>query len=173
MGPYWGGYGHNRPQCRLCNEEADIPSSAIRFDSSEEEKATVRWLHPAGKGEVGKTTRITTASLVTTKAGKPALDASSDEGDDVIVVWRAVAGYRGCNNLTLPEGATILAEGLFADGTAGRMGNWRQVVFTAPVGARFSVKMTGRLYGHPAEYFYTVGPEGVRVETPLDRDLEI
>ena len=83
------------------------------------------------------------------------LDKPSEE-DEYIIVFLGWIGFRGHNSLTDCDGNrlggdTVLAEGIIAQGEAGRMGWGSQWLLRVKVGDRFRYKVTGRLYGDPGD----------------------
>ena len=65
----------------------------------------------------------------------------------------------------------ILVRGEIAQGMAGRAGGGSQYILVVPRGARWAIKMTGRLYGSPSAYEYFF--DGVAVTPYTARDLEM
>ncbi|MBC7109074.1 MAG: hypothetical protein H5T41_09895 [Methanomassiliicoccales archaeon] len=95
---------------------------------------------------------------------------NSDE-DHVILVLRSPIGFRGSNEHKFERRVTCLVEGVIAQGEAGRMGSGRQYVVVSPVPNKIKVSISGRRYGKPHGYIYTISREGVSVMT--DKEAEI
>ncbi|MFA7177996.1 MAG: hypothetical protein WC114_12165 [Smithellaceae bacterium] len=60
-----------------------------------------------------------------------------------------------------PFPGEILAEGMIAQGDAGRMGNGRQLVAVVPKGIVFRTSYSGRLYGNPSAHYYVFTGEKI------------
>ena len=122
-------------------------------------------------------THIHSATVGTTKAGKPKLfqteGADTDTTEKCICVFRTRIGYRGANEHTGDrDGRTekdywgaehptfyafpgeVLCEGIIAQGDAGRMGSGRQIVAVMPANTVFRTGYSGRLYGAPSAHYY-------------------
>ena len=129
------------------------------------------------------TTTIYQATLGQTHRGLPRLEETEhdQQEEEVIVVIRLGIGFRGGNEITgdddgkegeyLPFPASrILAEGVIAQGIAGRMGSGTQLIATVPVGAVFRTRRSGRLYGDEPVYYYKVSKDRIVSATPQQRD---
>ena len=81
-------------------------------------------------------------------------EANPSKGDEYLIVLLGWIGFRGHNALTDYDGnslgsGVVLAEGIIAQGQAGRMGWGSQWLLRVKVGDRFRYKVSGRLYGEP------------------------
>ena len=128
-------------------------------------------LHPV-EGQVRG--RLLFASIGTTKAGKPKFFTAekADSDEFVLAVMPTPIGFRGSNNHTgdrsgtekdysgsdiikfLPFPGEIIADGVIAQGTAGRAGSGTQVIAKIPKGQVFRTGYSGRLYGGPPAHYY-------------------
>jgi hypothetical protein len=70
-----------------------------------------------------------------------------------------------------PFPGEILCEGIIAQGDAGRMGSGEQLVAILPVGTVFRTGYSGRLYGQPAEHYYTFRDGQLLVATWEEREI--
>lgn len=114
------------------------------------------------------------AEVGQTKAGKPKLlsRTAADSEEKIIVIFRTKIGFRGSNSHTGDRtGETreeygeeypifsefpgeIIAEGVIAQGGAGRMGSGHQLIAVMPKGIVFRTGYGGRLYGAPSAHYY-------------------
>jgi hypothetical protein len=69
-----------------------------------------------------------------------------------LIYFPARIGFRGGNQLLLPNKENILAKGRIAQGDAGRMAAGSQWLFTLDSGTTAHFTITGRTYGRPSEY---------------------
>ncbi len=120
-------------------------------------------------------THILSATVGTTKSGKPKLfqTEDADTTEKCICVFRTKIGFRGGNSHTgdrdggteedywgierptfHPFPGEILCEGVIAQGDAGRMGWGMQLVAIMPANTVFRTGYSGRLYGAPSEHYY-------------------
>ena len=120
-------------------------------------------------------THIHSATVGTTKSGKPKLfqTEDADTTEKCICVFRTMIGFRGGNSHTgdrdggteknywgvecptfHPFPGEILCEGIIAQGQAGRMGSGNQLVAVMPENIVFRTGYSGRLYGAPSAHYY-------------------
>lgn len=106
--------------------------------------------------------RIENVTLGQTERGNPKLIEVPCEdplAESWIGVFKTEIGFRGENHHKFPQGSVILAEGIIAQGAAGRMGSGRQYVVQLPFDAWIEWEISGRLYGRPGK-FYSVYRRG-------------
>lgn len=138
---------------------------------------------------------ITSATVSTTRSGRPCLIASpsptDDDSDHAIVIMRTEYGFRGsCGHsgdfagikqtdrpwqpwvpvYDDPPGQ-VLAKGIVAQGGAGRMASGEQIIAVVPAGKVFRAWRTGRLYGAPQAHYYVYDGETVLTATWEEREL--
>jgi hypothetical protein len=101
--------------------------------------------------------------------------------DKCIVVLRTGIGFRGTNSHTgdrvvgsdpiefMQFPCQVLAEGVIAQGTAGRMGSGQQFIAVAPRGVVFRTSYTGRLYGRASSHYYIFTGEKIMSATWEER----
>jgi hypothetical protein len=92
-------------------------------------------------------------------------EAAPSKGDEYLIVLLGWIGFRGCNALTDYDGnrldsKVVLAEGIIAQGQAGRMGWGSQWLLKVRVGDRFRYKVSGRLYGEPGNLVIVCSANG-------------
>jgi hypothetical protein len=85
--------------------------------------------------------------------------------EEYLVAFLGWIGFRGHNRLTDYDGNAvdkdkILAEGIIAQGAAGRMGWGSQWLLRVRPGDLFRFHVDGRLYGHPSDYVLTCTSRG-------------
>ena len=137
-----------------------------------------------GKG--GRTLKNVT--LGTTQSGNPKfyeIPAEEDKDEDVILVFRTRYVFRGHNyhyiifsngerwgfdNYIGPE-FKVITKGIIADGQAGCMAWGSQYIIVVRPPMKFFVQLTGRLYGHPGEFYVYVKKDGVSILTPEEEAL--
>jgi len=100
-----------------------------------------------------------------------------DNNDDnstghVCLVLNFAYGYRGTVRYEFPEGVDILAEGIKADGQAGRMAGGPEYIIVAEGEAAILVRRTGRLYGGQSDFLVVVKDGEVTLTTPDEAWLE-
>lgn len=71
----------------------------------------------------------------------------------------------------LPFPGCALAEGMIADGAAGRMGGNKQIVAVMPRGVWFRTGYSGRLYGKPTAHYYRFDGDQLIAVTWDERQL--
>ena len=120
-------------------------------------------------------THIHSATVGTTKSGKPKLfqTEDADTTEKCICVFRTMIGFRGGNSHTgdrdggteedywgkerltfHPFPGEVLCEGEIAQGAAGRMGSGSQLIAIMPADIVFRTGYSGRLYGAPRAHYY-------------------
>lgn len=107
-----------------------------------------------------------------TRSGKPKLiETETSEDSLLLLVFRSPIGFRGNNKHHLPPGAEVVAEGIIAQGIAGRMGSGSQlIVRMLPDAGDIVVEIGGRRYGQPTRYTYRVENGEVVIRDELDID---
>ena len=129
------------------------------------------------------------AEVTQTRSGRPKLFAYSYESsmatEKAIVVLRTPIGYRGgnqhCGDLIGRDEedrptfkdfpGEVLAEGIIAQGDAGRMGDGEQLIAVMPRGVVFTARLFGRLYGNPSRYYYYFDGQKVLALTVEEREI--
>jgi hypothetical protein len=123
--------------------------------------------------------RLEYAQVATTLKGGNKLRACmpTTTHPECILVLRTGMGFRGGSFVCLDgeteriSGDLILAEGMIAEGAAGRMGCSAQYILRIPAGKIYNVRLSGRLYGAPSSYFFRFNGEEVEVVSAEEREL--
>lgn len=129
------------------------------------------------KWKAGETVIVKNARISETKSGRPKLIEieNDDNSNEAIVVFRTKIGFRGSNDHTgdgnEPFPGKVLAEGVIAQGNAGRMGSGSQHVAIMPANTVFRTAYSGRLYGAPSEHFYIFDGDKIISVTKEEREL--
>lgn len=101
----------------------------------------------------------------------------SDSSDECLLVLRTGMGFRGGSSVTVENEAgdgldpLILAQGMIAQGDAGRMGCSSQYILNLPVDVVLRVNLTGRLYGNPSCYYLRFNGNTLEAVTAEEREL--
>ena len=129
------------------------------------------------------------AEVTQTRSGRPKLLSYSYESsmatEKAIVVLRTPIGYRGgnqhCGDLIGRDEedrptfkdfpGEVLAEGIIAQGDAGRMGDGEQLIAVMPRDVVFTARLFGRLYGNPSRYYYYFDGQKVLALTVEEREI--
>jgi hypothetical protein len=91
------------------------------------------------------------------------------EDDRALVVVRISMGYRGTVEHEYDVGSIrVLAFGVIADGAAGRMGSYKELLVVMNKGSEMKVTRKGRLYGAPDTFFITWNGDFLTVALPGD-----
>ena len=101
----------------------------------------------------------------------------SDSSDECLLVLRTGMGFRGGSSVTVEGEAgdglesLILAQGMIAQGDAGRMGCSSQYILHLPANVVLRVNLTGRLYGNPSCYYLRFNGASLEAVTAEEREL--
>ncbi len=121
--------------------------------------------------EQGRAFKLLAARIGQTRTGRPKLiEAAPEEADRsaYIAVFRTPIGFRGSNAHTSdtwggrepgPFPGQILEKGIIAQGAAGRAGSGEQLIALVPANTIVRIRLSGRLYGRPSEYFCFFPPD--------------
>lgn len=97
-------------------------------------------------------TRLFECRLGDTKSGGYLVLPSAGEDNRALILLYFQEGYRGQNSYALPEhGCTVISEGRYSQGAAGRMGGGTEYLLLLEPGAVVTATRTGRLYGGSAD----------------------
>lgn len=133
----------------------------------------------------GTNFKVYAVTLGTTKTGKPKFfeaDVSNACEDEAILVMPTHIGFRGNNRHTgdridlavegefKPFPGEVLAEGVIAEGAAGRAGAGYQYIAKVPKGEVFRTAYGGRMYGRPSNHYYLFTGTEVLCQTWSDRE---
>jgi hypothetical protein len=127
-------------------------------------------------------------TLGTTQSGNPKfyeIPAEEDKDEELVLVFRTSFGFRGHNYHYVVsqtgekqqfddykgEDFKIITRGTIADGLAGCMAWGFQYVVIVKPPIKFFIQLTGRLYGHPGEFYVYVKETGVSILTPEEEAL--
>ncbi len=96
-----------------------------------------------------------------------------------IVIMKQPIGFRGSNEYYgaptpsshEPFTGKLIAQGVIAQGDAGRMGSGGQIAALVPKGEWFGTKIYGRRYGRPHNYQYCFDGKNIVIATPEEREL--
>ncbi len=97
-------------------------------------------------------------------------DGSADE--TCLVLWSLSPGFRGGATFQIVANAELLAEGIEAQGIAGRMGGASCPVVLARRGAVIKWQRSGRLYGSPASWVARFDGQIWQVSEETTADLQ-
>ncbi len=172
---------------RLAGSDIEIPAIIVGEEGRGRQSGVLPISLPSalhGQWKKGEEVKIFTASVGTTKAGKPKLFASTEttsSDEEAILVFETKIGFRGGNchsgdstgeDAYLPFPGKILATGMIAQGDAGRMGSGEQIVAVMPKESIFRTGYSGRLYGCASSHFYKWdGSSLLGGITPEDREV--
>jgi hypothetical protein len=100
-----------------------------------------------------------------------------EKSEEYLVAFLGWIGFRGHNRLTDYDGNAvdknkILAEGIIAQGAAGRVGWGSQWLLRVRPGDLFRFHVDGRLYGHPSDYVLVCTDKGPLLYTQEVWDAE-
>lgn len=127
------------------------------------------------KWKKDKKVKIQYATISETRTHRPKIietkNSENSDEDRVILVLRSPIGFRGSNEHRFDRKVTCLVEGVIAQGEAGGMGSGRQYVVVSPIPNKITLTISGRRYGKPHGYIYTISREGVSVMTDKEAEL--
>ena len=116
------------------------------------------------------------AEVAKSRTGRPKLIARPEHEADnsaVLVVVRVPAGFRGSASLSAERdhgGVATLAEGICAQGAAGRMGGHTEYLIKLPARTVVALRRTGRLYGAPPKLYAAWDGEKLLVASEEERE---
>lgn len=114
------------------------------------------------------------ASIGKTLKGQYKLIANTlDSSNECLLVLQTGMGFRGGSQVTVEgEGSLtdlILIKGMIAQGAAGNMGRSTQYILRLPKDVVLSIKLTGRMYGNPDQYYARFDGFKMELVTAEDR----
>jgi len=94
-----------------------------------------------------------------------------EQPGDCLVYVPAVYGFRGNSEIIASEGIKIIAEGIKADGLAGRMASGKEYLLIVNKGGWFTLEVTGRRIDRNERKFLNIGDK--IIENVPDTSIKI